>query len=245
MNAARIIYLFRAYFIENKKKLLICCLISFATLCIAYCHRAMPEFSPLVPYLITFWLAGTFFQYTLRKNNTPYYLSLPVTAGERFVHTILVLLVLGVIINLLALAGSYVGYYVIHPLFNTNMDEIRWIACGSPSTWNQHIMYLRGWRYHLIIFSAFLFGSIYFKKRAFWKTLICGTSFFIVIRLYYELLIFFIFGHLKPSAYDVYSLEFLGKIDTFHFLFNYPIFRIVLILFFLSLTFLRLKETEI
>ena len=247
MNIARISYLFRAYFIENKRKLLICCFISLGTLGFAYSTNAMPEFSPLVPYFITFWLAGTFFQYTLRKNNSPNFLNLPVTTAERFIHAIFILLIIGAVMFFLALAGSYIGYYIIHPLFDTNMDEYRWVINGEMSIWNQHTEYLGGWLYYLVVFSTFLFGSVYFKKGAFWKTLICETSFLIVLGFYNRLLEFIAFGHSNLAVVDKGELIIFTKTNILHSSFwgiNFHVILIALLLFFLSLTYLRLKETE-
>ena len=248
MNTTHIINLFRAYFFEHKKMLLICCIISFGALAWAFANRAMPEILPITPYFIVIWVAGNFFQFSLKKNNSAHFFNLPVTAADKLIHSIVVILLLGIVIHSLALAGAYIGYYVIHPLLNTNINEIRWTIHGKMSIWEQLILIDKGaYLYYLAAISAFLFGSIYFKKNAFWITIACGIGFFFGVFLYYLALLFIVLGTIKDLGGYQYSFE-STSISMLTSLFsqdNYYIIPIVLILFFLSLTYLRLKETEV
>jgi hypothetical protein len=249
MNTTRIINLLRAYFVENKKMLLICCIISFGVFAFLHTIVAAPELSIFLPPLIMFWVAGTFFQYSLKRNNSTHFFNLPVTAAEKFVHAILVLAVCSVAIRLLAIAGAYVGYYVIHPLLNTDIDTNRWIWCGKPSIWEQYRMYFKEFTHaYLMPLSIFLFGSIYFKKNAFWKTIVSGIGFMFGYVLYVFALLFIAFGTIKPR-FNTGIHSFNTVIDmppnTLFLQEHYYIIPIALAVFFLSLTYLRIRETEV
>ena len=241
MNRTRIVNLLRAYFIENKKMLLICCIITFGVNVIRYANRGMPEFSPLIPYIIMLWLAGTFFQPLLKKNNSLHAFNLPVTASERLIHAIVIILTFGIVIHLLTLAGAYIGYYGIHPLLNTNMNDLRLIINGSPSIWEQSML---SWDMLLLYFtavSAFLFGSIYFKKNAFWLTIVSGIIFLFGVALYNILLLYIVFG---TTNMDFHLNLFILHVSFWETVIFY-IVSAVAIVFFWVVSYFRLKETEV
>jgi hypothetical protein len=243
MNITHLIQLFRAYFIENKRTLLICCLISFGLLALAFATNAMPEILPITPYFITLWIAGSFFQFSLKKNSSVHFFNLPVTTAEKFTHAVLSILFIGVVIHLLAFAGAYFGYYVIYPLLHINIDEVRWLANDRPSIWKQLT-----WRRdpnltYGVTLAALLFGSIYFKTKAIFKSLGSGLSFLIGIGLYFWALFSIIFCKEINSA-NRGSINF-NLTDSPFWQEYYYIIPITLIVFFLSLTYLRLKETEV
>jgi len=240
MNITHIINLFRAYFIENKKTLLISCLISFGILTFAHTINAMPELAPIAPFAITLWLAGNFFQSSLKKNNCTHFFNLPVTTCEKFTHAIVTLAVFGIIIHFLALAGAYAGYYVVHPLLNTDINETRWLINGKMDIWGQYCLNWHIISYYIAAIVTFLFGSIYFRRWAFLKSIGWGLGFSFGISFYALGLIYIAFGSMSSSnnvSINIANGDFLYE--------HWYIFPIAIIVFFLSLTYLRLKETEV
>jgi len=240
MNITHIINLFRAYFIENKKSLLISCLISFGILTFAHSIHAMPEIAPITPFVITVWLAASFFQFSLKKNNCTHFFNLPVTTCEKFTHAIATLIIFGVVIHFLALAGAYVGYFLIHPLLNNSIDETRWIINGRVDIWEQYLLDWKVVAFYIAGIVAFLFGSIYFKRKALLKSLGCSMGFSFGLSFYTLGLIYIAFGSINSSnnvSFNIANGDFLYE--------HWYIVPITLTLFFLSLTYLRLRETEV
>jgi len=232
MNIFNITNLFRAYFIENKKMLLLCSIITFALVVWGF-SSATPEISPFLPWIILLWIAGTFFQSSLKRNNSTHFYNLPVTAGEKLFYTTVLLLIMGIIFHLLSWAGAYTGRYLIYPLLHQNSSmEFRFTISEFLPMIKIEIILL-----YLAALFAFLFGSIYFKRNSFWITLASGTGIMLGIALYNLILLFITFGRDISGKNINLNYEFIGG----H---NY-IFSSIIILFFLSLTYLRLKETEV
>jgi hypothetical protein len=243
MNITHIINLYRAYFIENKKTLLIFCAITFGALTYSYTVPSIPELSLAIPYFIMFWLAGSFFQSHFKKNNSVHFFNLPATSGEKLMNSILVLLTVGIAIEILQLAGAFTGFYLFRPLLN--FGDMRYVYNGMD-IWNELAW---GWKQYFVYIaglSVFLFGSIYFKKYAFVKTL--GSGFGILLGIgFYSLLLSLLF--VMPSMGDMNNLEnsnlSINLAQHAFFQNHYYMLAIAATLFFLSLTYLRLKETEV
>jgi hypothetical protein len=190
-------------------------------------------------------IAGVFFQSSLKRNNCTHFFTLPVTAGEKFFHAIVVLIILMIVLQVMLIAGTYAGY-LIRPVFNnvenpSVVDEI--------SVLKLTVLPIEGYLFFAAVVATFLFGSVYFKKNAFLKTLAIGAGSFIGIALLYNpLLLFIAFGSSNPFTGGGYSYAITGKVQMLDFPFYEPYTWLVLsaiALFFLSLTCLRLKETEV
>ena len=217
--------------------MLICSLIVFGVMAYGFTVSRMPEISPLIPFVILMWIAGTFFQSSLKKNNSTHFFNLSATSCEKLVNAIVILVLLAAIFQIFIIAGSYTGYYLLRPIFVSN--EARWIANGKPEVWEQIFMFKEAYWAFFVALSAFLFGSIYFKKNAFIKTIGIGIGGMFAIAIYSLLLVFIAFGEKSYQSANI-------NVNYNHFLLNYGyIFCIALIVFFLSLTYLRLKETEV
>ncbi|MCL2041589.1 MAG: hypothetical protein FWG84_06090 [Bacteroidales bacterium] len=244
MNITHIINLLRASFIERRKMLLILTIIAFAA-AILESINGLAEISPALPFGFLIVIAGIFFQSSLKRNNSAHFFNLPVTAGEKLLHAIIALVILLVVFHITVIAGTYVGYYLIRPIFNSAENIL--IVRGM-SIWELNILDLEAYLSCAAALSVFLFGSIYFKRKAFIKTLALGVGFLIVIALYNLLLLFIAFGSIDPFAGGEYSWEITSRVNMLHVSFSegyeYIIFPIIT-LFFLSLTYLRLKETEV
>jgi hypothetical protein len=236
MNLTRINHLLRAYFIENKKTLLICCLIVFAAAVLNFTLIAAP-LSVMIACFIPCWIAGRFFQPSLKRNNSTHFFNLPVTASEKLIVATVVIISFTAVILLLHSAGAYTGYHGLLPILNPEGKSIVESNLSLICFWH-----IRAYLDIAIVIFVFLFGSIYFKKNAFLKTLVSGIGFFTTIALYQLGLLYFAFGKLSnipanhPTNINILNSSFID---------GYYITPIAAILFFLSLTYLRLKETEV
>jgi hypothetical protein len=239
MNITHIINLFRAYFIENKKLLLICSVITFALVAWEFTSTAIPEISLMVPYLIPLWIAGTCFQSSLKRNNCTHFFNLPVTTCEKFLYATVSILIIGVVFQLLGIAGAYTGRYLIRPLlYSESYLHYRFNII-------EYLLGLKEYLYYAAALIGLFFGSIYFKKNAFWKTLAIGVGFLFSIALYSWALISITFWKEINSAHQYRGSINFNLADTPFWQEHHYIIPIVLIVFFLSLTYLRLRETEV
>ena len=231
MNLKRISYLLIAYFIENKKILLLCCFLVFAAGVLGSASNNLTVFAIALVCFIPCWIAGTFFKSSLKKNNSAHFFNLPVTTAEKLCNAIVVVFAFGAIIFTLHFLGNCIGRYGLCPFLDI-ANELRvssfFILDGLSS-----------FLYYAVILVVFLFGSIYFKKNAFWKTLACGIAFFIVLSLYADTLIYF--ANIKLFA----PTEAMFKWRNLSFFDQSYILPIAVIVLFGSLIYLRLKETEV
>ena len=237
MNLTRISYLLRAYLIENKKRLLICCLIVFAAAILDSTLNYSLELSDILTCFILFWIAGRYFQSSLKRNNSTHFFNLPVTTGEKLIVATVFITVFSTVILLLYNAGAYTGYYGLRPILNPEGRSI-YVERNLPvaTLWE-----IQTYLYIAVTLFVFLFGSIYFKKNAFVKTIASGVGFFIGVISYQLVLLRIAFGNLNDIAHNKLTVN----LRDYEFVSEYHIIPIVLILFFLSLTYLRLKETEV
>jgi len=150
--------------------------------------------------------------------------------AEKFIHAVMVILAFGVALAALFLAGGYLGAYLIRPLYNSDANVLHV---------SSQILKMASWDFMLSL-SIFLFGSIYFRKNAFIKTLVSMSGVGMVVTFYILGLIYIVFGGLSSE------INYSMNIDRFSFLQNYYyVLYGIFTLFFLSLTYLRLRETEV
>jgi len=240
MNITHIINLFRAYFIENKKRLLICCLATFAALAFGFSFSAMPEVTPFFPYFVLFFLVA-FGNSSLIKNSSHHFNTLPASTLEKFVHAIFSIICLGVLLELFALAGACTGRFLIMPFLRSEINT------HGYSFLSLFLMDLKGYLIFAMILALFLFTSIYFKKNAFLKTIGVSIGFNFAISLYFLALIYISFRDKMYKNIDIQidnSLN-INLLENQFFQTYWYLFPIAIIIFFLSLTYLRLRETEV
>lgn len=246
MNITHVKHLFRAYLIENKKWLLIFCLVIFGMFTWGFSVSAMPEIAPVMPFIFTFVIASRFFQPSQKKSNATHFFTLPVTAGSKIASAISIILIFGIIFHIIGFAGAYTGRFLIRPMLFSDIMELTY----RFNLRDLYVMTPEWYLFYAVVTSVFLFGSIYFKKNAFWKTTACGIGFLMSVALYNLLLQFIAFGTWELTTIDSgISFDLISKMNIFHISFygEYIAYGILSIttLFFLFLTWLRLKETEV
>jgi hypothetical protein len=116
--------------------------------------------------------------------------------------------------------------------------------------WGLILINSNGYLIFATILSIFLFGSIYFKTKAFIKTIAAGSVFSFGFSIYALALVAISFGGINNNTGNLYinNTEYSTNIDIVDSPFwqtHYYIIPIALIVFFLSLTYLRLRETEV
>jgi len=236
MNITHIINLFRAYLIENKKRLLIGAFITFGIVVFGFTVTTESVAFLSFPYYALFFL--TCFTIFGFKNNRTQFFILPSTTAEKFIYAMVTIVIMGIVFYLLSLAGAYIGHYLIRPLlyFGTSHYMFNEVNILNDSIWS--------WKSYLSFISTlsvFLFGSIYFKTNAFFKTLGVGIGFLFGIGFYFLALLYITFGNMMFSDNSIN----INLTDYPFFQTHYYIFPILIIVFFLSLTYLRLRETEV
>jgi len=230
MSIININSLLRAYFIANKRTLLILGIIIFGITVFFYTLPSVPEDIRNSPTFLWFWLAGTFFQSYLKKNNSTHFFTLPATTGEKFIHAVVVVLFTGIVIELLSIAGAFIGHYCIHSFFYFDEANRMNIFEMNSSKFFDYLL-------NIAIAVAFLFGSIYFKKNAFIKSLAIGIGVLFTVAIYFRAMERVAYGETLDGSVPIADLFFLQN--------YYYIIPIIFTLFFLLLTYLRLRETEV
>jgi len=243
MKITSVNHLFRCYFIEKNRKLLKAVIILFSLATLASIIEWLDISSPVI-FLALIVLASMFFQPYFKKTNLPHYFNLPVTSGEKLFHAIFTLLILFFAFKIIMIFGTFIGYYLLRPVFYTAGNTLFFDAI--------QILKLNIWsleKYLLFagMVSIFLFGSIYFKKNAIFKTLllICGFLFCCLIILFLVFLILnvnsngnlYFRNYDNPTNVNIVDYWFIQDYYCFIYAGLTPVF--------LALTYLRLKETEV
>jgi len=240
MNITHIINLLKAFFIEQKKMLLIAGLVTFGVA--AFVFTLDPSSRMILPYSAIFLVvfASKTFQSSLKRNNSVHFFNLPVTAGEKLIQAIFVIIIMGIGVQILSFAGAYIGAYLIHPHINIYSSSLAF------NIWANNIFSCEKFLALCVGISVYLFGSIYFTKNSFWKTLGSGIGMLLGFVFYALGLIFIaskvIFGSNWKNFDNATNINIA---DYAFFQDYYYIFPIAIIVLFLSVTYLRLKETEV
>jgi hypothetical protein len=242
MNITRIINLLRANFIEDKKILLILSIIVFfvATL---EAISGLLEVSPVITYGCVIFVAGMFFHTPLRKDNGTHVFHLPVTAGEKLINAVMVLISATITFHIIMLIGTYLGYYGLRPFFGMGGNNI--LVKDGLSIVKLSIMNFNGYLFFAMALAIFLFGSIYFKGRAMLKTIATSIGLLLGFAIYAIALLAIAFRGTSGSRSLNISGDDINIVVHPFFQNHYYIFPVLIIVFFLSLTYLRLRETEV
>jgi hypothetical protein len=244
MNITKITLLFSRYFAENRRKGLQ--MLSVVFFCSAFFFfldsQAVGAFSGLAVFIFYFaamYLASTIFSIDMsRKENAMNYLLVPTNSIEKVVANLIIVHIFINIALLIALfSGIYLGtffgsLYYQHPI---NFDIVSRFSTAIFTL--ENILEFLGFQ------ALFIFGSVYFRKGAFVKTLLT-LGLFALLLVLIGLSIFAIFyketGYYYPSVGIDDWLR--GLMSNYEWLSNLQ--NVIWIFFCWILTFLRLRETE-
>ena len=244
----RMILLARNIWIQNKSKdlhlaLLIVAIMTF----IGLVSSANEDYNLLnLPLkIIVIVLAGTTFKKLAIPSQAVSYFMIPVSTAEKTIVAILFLQLYYIIgIGILSFVGFYIGQ-IIHnlilfiPFFKQLFIEIE---STTPHFTLSSISYsdIGTSLLNLTLYvSIFLFGSIYFRKNAIIKTLLSVGGFIFAIMII-NIIILGIVNINHPYNHTSFNLVNLS-VETN--IISYTL-KVLAILFFWFITYLRLKETE-
>lgn len=168
-NADRFVNLLKREAIMSRKQYLfiICGIAAFYAIAVFLEYYYSSGLIKLLPFIYLILIVGApYFDKSQDESHTHFYFSLPVSTFERF----LVLWIKSVIVMPIIIFGISIILDTLSSLF----------ICISSYT----ILSSESWSFYYWLFavqSIFLFGYVYFKKRAFVKTLLAIAGFIVVI----------------------------------------------------------------
>jgi len=238
MNIHKIILLYKRYCIENRRKLLQTLLgIFLGTAVISFLCSNETDGLIAVPVciavFIAMYLASTIFSIDLsRKENALHYLLVPANSYEKLVAN---LIIVHIFVNLVLLLTLFAGIIVGSSLWSLYFQE-KMISFHILQKLCVNILTIDNILEFIGFQATFIFGSVYFRRRAFIKTFLSLVIFSLGISLL-GLLIFTVF-RTGPGYYYLNTDRVLSE-------WNNKLTNMVWILGCWVLTFFRLKETEI
>lgn len=251
MNINNIKNLLVAYFIENWKKdvinLSVMALITLVFNFIGPSHDSVIEVVVAVIWL--FLYASRIFNELGNSSKSIHYLMIPANHYEK---TVSAMLLVNVYFVLLMAAGIWVGYSISYFLQNQILS-----ALYDPSTLGSYMS-----RYHAsflgdgllafyVVMSIFFFGSVFFRKKAFVKTILWA---FLIALAFGGIISFVIWLNMKSFGATTLNCDIHALFPLTHqdpHIVNEVIpdgycyaMECIIIVYFYVLSFLRLKETE-
>ena len=228
----RIGLLFKRYFCENWKKDVIVAAIIFAVEILTSLEQQVSTISWLVLFVFFILYSGRIFGMLGKPQRAINYLMLPASRGEKLsVNIILshfyypILLIVASCLGIWA--SSFFCYFIYDEFTFKSIDFL-----GNTTFWGVDLWYFT--LFLLLNNAVMMFGSVYFRKAAVIKTLLCEAAFFILYAIVMVLIIFKMYIHQLYLTTD--------KIAYGNIVFS--VFILCVTAFFWILSYLRLKETE-
>ena len=232
LSLTRIKHLLNRYFIENWKKDLY---VGLVLLVIAFASNPKAGFSSFVFMVMVLVYTGRIFCNLAHKESAQHYLMIPASTTEKLITNIflshiyyvlllLVFLVLGILLRALILA-PYCDASDCYSIIDAKMS----MFCFSS-----YVSFL-------CFQSILVFGSVYFKKNAFIKTLLSIAAFLFFLTM---LVIFIIRMYIGSMTLPVVEFDNYVKNPSASFYLS-TIISIVITCFFWILSYFRLRETEV
>ncbi|MDD4581562.1 MAG: hypothetical protein PHH25_04240 [Bacteroidales bacterium] len=232
LSLTRIKHLLNRYFIENWKKDLY---VGLVLLVIAFASNPMAGFSSFVYIVMILLYTGRIFGNLAHKESAQHYLMIPASTSEKLITNIflshiyyvlllLVFLVLGILLRALILA-PYCDESLCYTFLKFKLISFNFASYLS----------------FLSFQSILVFGSIYFKKNAFIKTLLSIAAFFFFLTM---LVIFIVRMYEGNMTLLVEEFEYYVRNPSASFYIS-TIISIVATCFFWILSYFRLRETEV
>lgn len=238
MNAENIINLLKRHFIENGLKDLrsfvtIILIIGFCSFCQAYGSTPEP-FVGFIWVIITIVTASRIYGELYPTNRAMSYVMIPCSTTEKYlVNSILVFVYYNILFFVSITLGQWLGALVHDLVWGTRVFNFTTLLSSDGFVVISVL---------LAIESIATFGSVYFRKHAFWKTLLAIFAISIAFAILDGIYISITFK--MPLIQALMNVQindgtFVGCPDGIEFLFVFIIF-----IFFNFMTWLRLRETE-
>ncbi|HOS15941.1 MAG TPA: hypothetical protein PKX15_02845 [Bacteroidales bacterium] len=232
LSLTRIKHLLNRYFIENWKKDLY---VGLVLLVIAFVSNPMAEFSSFVYMVMVLLYTSRIFSNLAYKESAQHYLMIPASTTEKLITNIflshiyyvlllLAFLVLGILLRALILA-PYCDESLCYTFLKFKFNSFNFASYLS----------------FLSFQSILAFGSVYFRKNAFIKTLLILSAFFFFLTI---LVIFIIRMNVGSMTLLVEEFDYYVRNPNLNYLIP-SIISIVFTCFFWILSYFRLRETEV
>jgi hypothetical protein len=222
----RIGLLFKRYFCENWKKDVIVASIIFAVEMLTSLNPGASAISWIVLFVFFILYSGHIFGMLGKPQKAINYLMLPASNGEKLtVNIILSHFYYPALLILASCLGIWASSFFCYRIY------------GEFEFKTINFVFTRGWHVYLFLLlsnAIMMFGSVYFRKAAVIKTLLCEAA-FCTLYVIVMMVIFF-----KICNYDT-DLT-IDKIDASNLILY--IFMLCVTVFFWILSYFRLKETE-
>ncbi len=238
MKTANIVNLLRNHFIENGPKDLRAfiggiLIIGFCSFCQAYGSTPEP-FVGFIWFILTFVTASRIYGKLYSANSAMSYLMIPASTVEKyFVNSILVFVYYNILFFASITLGQWLGALVHDWVWGTHVFHFTTLLSSDGFVVVSVL---------LAIESIVTFGSVYFKRHAFWKTLLTIFAISIAIAILDGIFISITFQMpLIQAMLNAHIDE--GTVS------NYPngigyLIVFIIFMFFNFMTWLRLRETE-
>ena len=229
----RIGLLFKRYFCENWKKDVIVAAIIFAVEMLTSLEQEVSTISWAVLFVFFILYSGRIFGMLGKPQRAINYLMLPASRCEK--------LTVNIILShfyypLLLIAASCLGIWASSFFCYFIYDEFTFKSIefiGSAKFWGIEIWYLC--LFLLLNNAVMMFGSVYFRKAAVIKTLLCEFAFITLYSIVMALIVFKLWLH--EALYVTADKITCGNVI-------FSVFMLCVIAFFWVLSYIRLKETE-
>ena len=229
----RIGLLFKRYFSENWKKDVIVAAIIFAVEMLTSLEQEVSTISWAVLLVFFILYSGRIFGMLGKPQRAINYLMLPASRGEKLAVNIIlshfyypILLIAASCLGIWA--SSFLCYFIYDEFTFKSIDFL-----GNSIFWGVEIWYLC--LFLLLNNAVMMFGSVYFRKAAVIKTLLCEFAFFTLYAIVMAIIVFKMWLH--EAVYVTADKITYGNVIL-------SVFILCVIAFFWVLSYLRLKETE-
>ena len=228
----RIGLLFKRYFSENWKKDVIVAAIIFAIEMLTSLGQESSSISWTVLFVFLILYSGRIFGMLGKPQKAINYLMLPASKGEKLtVNIVLSHFYYPILLIVASCLGIWASSFLCFFIYDEfTFKTINFIGSNGTFQILLIIMFL------LLTNAIMMFGSVYFRKAAVIKTLLCEAGFFM---LYVIVMAFFSF---KMSLFEKIYIINPEQIDSASVVLS--VFMLCMIAFFWILSYLRLKETE-
>ena len=228
----RIGLLFKRYFSENWKKDVIVAAIIFAVEMLTSLEQETSDISWFLLFIFFILYSGRIFGMLGKPQRAINYLMLPASRGEKLtVNIILSHFYYPILLIMASCLGIWASSFFCYFIYN----EFTFKSIDFMGIWGVEWYFVL---FLLLTNAVMMFGSVYFKKAAVIKTLLCEAAFFVAFMMVFS-------GIWLITLRNGFVLRSIDRLPA-EWIINVIVSAIMLveIAFFWLLSYFRLKETE-